>query len=140
VQPEGHIVTRDDDLAGFWDMVFLQIEDCKRKFAELSQIRSNNWSRPTSARINLNSKTPQSTPAKPKIATTTENGIAKPNGASSSSAIKTPATNAAAKARADAARQRLLEAKSKAAAAASAINSNSLSTASHPDIQIFQKT
>ena len=40
---EGEFVTRDEDLAGFWDMVYLQIEDIQSMFKKLNDLRSNQW-------------------------------------------------------------------------------------------------
>lgn len=41
--PVGEFVTRDDDLAGFWDMVCLQIDDIHKMFNLLDEIRKNKW-------------------------------------------------------------------------------------------------
>jgi len=35
--------TRDADLAGFWDMVMLQVTDVDRMFAELDELSRHNW-------------------------------------------------------------------------------------------------
>merc|ERR1712088_536084 len=35
-----------DDLAGFWDMVYIQVEHIHFLFAELRELRSNGWKRP----------------------------------------------------------------------------------------------
>ena len=40
---EGEFVTLDDDLAGFWDMVCLQIDDIDNMFNKLHELKSNNW-------------------------------------------------------------------------------------------------
>ena len=35
-----------EDLAGFWDMVYIQVEHIHSLFAELSTLRQNGWKRP----------------------------------------------------------------------------------------------
>lgn len=91
-QKEGEFVTLDGDLAGFWDMVCLQIDDIHSLFRKLDSMKANNWEfvRP-----------------KPKtVVRKTENK--KPLVNSSNKAPSSKGT--------DAARQRLIEAKKKAAA------------------------
>ncbi len=97
---EGEFVTLDGDLAGFWDMVYLQIEDIQRMFKQLDEMRTNNWTMPK--------------PLAPAKKTPVKSTINQKRGES----MPTPKANATAKARADAARQRLIEAKKIAAAAA----------------------
>ncbi|RNA03760.1 disks large-associated 4-like isoform X1 [Brachionus plicatilis] len=89
---EGEFVTRDEDLAGFWDMVYLQVEDINKMFEKLSELRKNNWVSETKPVVKA--------PPKKKIST----------------GPKTTET-AASKARAEAARQRIQEMKKKAALA-----------------------
>lgn len=36
----------NQDLAGFWDMVYIQVEHIHALFAELDTIRKNNWKKP----------------------------------------------------------------------------------------------
>ncbi|KAF4524845.1 hypothetical protein B566_EDAN014696 [Ephemera danica] len=31
------------DLQGFWDMIYIQVEDIEKKFAELEKLKQNNW-------------------------------------------------------------------------------------------------
>lgn len=40
---EGEFVTLDDDLAGFWDMVCLQIDEIHSLFKNLDELKANNW-------------------------------------------------------------------------------------------------
>jgi hypothetical protein len=35
--------TTSEDLAGFWDMVMLQVEHVNRLFAEITALRAANW-------------------------------------------------------------------------------------------------
>ncbi|QQP52086.1 Uncharacterized protein FKW44_004104, partial [Caligus rogercresseyi] len=39
-------VPTSDDLAGFWDMVYIQVEHIHSLFAELVEIRKNGWKKP----------------------------------------------------------------------------------------------
>jgi len=89
---EGEFVTLDGDLAGFWDMVCLQIEDIQRLFKKLDEMKSNNWEFVKKVK---------------PIAKKTENK--KPILVNQKKPIVT-------KKNTDAARQRLIEAKKKAAA------------------------
>lgn len=89
---EGEFVTRDEDLEGFWDMVYLQVEDIKKMFENLFELRKNNWICET----------------KPVVKTAPKKKI--------SPGPKATET-AASKARAEAARQRIQEMKKKAALA-----------------------
>ena len=103
---EGEFVTRDEDLAGFWDMVCLQIEDIHRMFVHLEELKSNNWQLLVSPVISKVIKKPID---KKKPITTTSANEKTPN------TIVNVKTNNSSKVRADAARQRLLEAKKQAA-------------------------
>ena len=80
-------------------MVYLQIEDIQRMFKQLDEMRTNNWTMPKPL-------APLKKP--PTVKSCQKRGEANP----------APKANATAKARADAARQRLIEAKKMAAAAA----------------------
>ena len=42
----GKFTTRDEDLAGFWDMVSIQIEDVTRMFAKLEELKARGWRMP----------------------------------------------------------------------------------------------
>ncbi|CAF0722896.1 unnamed protein product [Brachionus calyciflorus] len=86
---EGEFATLDDDLAGFWDMVYLQVEDIDKMFDKLAELKKNNWV----IEVKQVAKTA------PKKKTT--------------GGPKTTET-AASKARAEAARQRIQEMKKKA--------------------------
>lgn len=35
--------TTSEDLAGFWDMVSIQVEDVNSSLKEIDALRSNNW-------------------------------------------------------------------------------------------------
>ena len=43
---EDPFVPTPGDLAGFWDMVYIQVEHIYSLFAELAEIRKNGWKRP----------------------------------------------------------------------------------------------
>ena len=43
---EDPFVPTSEDLAGFWDMVYIQVEHIHSLFAELRTIRQNGWRRP----------------------------------------------------------------------------------------------
>jgi nonspecific dipeptidase len=40
---EDPFVPTSEDLAGFWDMVFLQVGHVNSLFADLYELRRNNW-------------------------------------------------------------------------------------------------
>ncbi len=42
---EDPFVPTSEDLAGFWDMVYIQVEHIHSLFAELQTIRKNGWKR-----------------------------------------------------------------------------------------------
>lgn len=90
---EGEFLTLDGDLAGFWDMVCLQIEDIKRLFIKLDEMKSNNWI------IIRKPIKPKTENQKPLISNSKNKGYI-----------------VASKKNSDAARQRLMEAKKRAAA------------------------
>lgn len=94
---EGEFVTRDDDLAGFWDMVYLQVEDIDKMFSKLSELKKNNW---------IIEAKEQKTNAKPVVKKKTP----------VTGTTTTAGSTATSKARADAAKQRILEAKKAALA------------------------
>lgn len=37
---------RPEDLEGFWGMVFIQVENCDKRFDRLNQLKANNWEDP----------------------------------------------------------------------------------------------
>ena len=43
---EDPFVPTSEDLAGFWDMVYIQVENIHSLFAELTTIRQNGWRMP----------------------------------------------------------------------------------------------
>ena len=43
---EDPFVPTSEDLAGFWDMVYIQVEHIHSLFAELVTLRGNGWKRP----------------------------------------------------------------------------------------------
>ena len=105
---DGEFVTRDEDLAGFWDMVCLQIEDIQRMFTQLVELKANNWQIIVNPVTLIKQVVKKSIDKKKQPINTTNvtNNI-------NSNVIKT--VNSSTKARADAARQRLIEAKKNAA-------------------------
>ncbi len=48
---EDPFVPTSGDLAGFWDMVYIQVEHIHTLFAELAKIRENGWKRVEVRRI-----------------------------------------------------------------------------------------
>ncbi|XP_077368749.1 disks large-associated protein 4 isoform X2 [Festucalex cinctus] len=52
------------DLAGFWDLLQLSIEDISMKFDELYQLKSNNWQLPEKSEKVENKQLPSSVPKK----------------------------------------------------------------------------
>merc|ERR1712141_264255 len=48
---EDPFVPTSEDLAGFWDMVYIQVEHIHSLFAELSTLRQNGWKRPELKKI-----------------------------------------------------------------------------------------
>lgn len=53
------------DLAGFWDLLQLSIEDISLKFDELYQLKANNWQLPEKSEKKDETKLPSSVPKKP---------------------------------------------------------------------------
>lgn len=53
------------DLAGFWDLLQLSIEDISMKFDELYQLKANNWQLPEKSEKKDENKLPSSVPKKP---------------------------------------------------------------------------
>lgn len=43
VKRDGMPPPNPDDLQGFWDMVYLQVENVDALYAELDQLRANGW-------------------------------------------------------------------------------------------------
>lgn len=41
--PDEEFPTTCEDLAGFWDMVSIQVEDIKQSLQEIETLRANNW-------------------------------------------------------------------------------------------------
>jgi hypothetical protein len=66
---EGEFVTLDGDLAGFWDMVCLQIKDILSMFNMLNELKHNEWSLEKLKSLNTNlvvtTKKNVKTPLKP---------------------------------------------------------------------------
>merc|ERR1712158_345866 len=51
-------VPTSGDLAGFWDMVYIQVEHIHALFAELQEIRANGWQRKVKAATEKHSISP----------------------------------------------------------------------------------
>jgi len=62
-------VPTSEDLAGFWDMVYIQVVHIHTLFAELTKIRTNGWKRPEIKKSISAPKKETSTKAKPKAKT-----------------------------------------------------------------------
>ncbi|XP_064077253.1 disks large-associated protein 5-like [Macrobrachium nipponense] len=68
----GEKETTCQDLQGFWDIVYFQVEDVKKKFLQLSDLKTNNWevSKPKTP-VEVKKKAPVvkllNGPAKPKV-------------------------------------------------------------------------
>lgn len=43
VQKRGEKEIKVEDLAGFWDMIYYQVEDLKQKYTDLAELEDNNW-------------------------------------------------------------------------------------------------
>lgn len=108
-------MTRDDDLAGFWDMVYLQVEEIDKMFSNLEDLKKNGWKmEPVIKPVVVKKKIP----------------------IKSASTSSSSASSESSKARADAARQRLLEAKKKAALLAKQKEKESTSFLTEQDTEI----
>merc|ERR1712020_168813 len=92
-------VPTSEDLAGFWDMVYIQVEHIHSLFAELSTLRQNGWKRPELKKITKPEPAQKSTKPKGKKGTSP-----------STSTTKSPKSEAT-KARDDARRKMLEEKK-----------------------------
>lgn len=67
---EDPFVPTSEDLAGFWDMVYIQVEHIHSLFAELSTIRQNGWRKPQAPKANgTANKTSAKSGSKPKSGT-----------------------------------------------------------------------
>ncbi|XP_046736754.1 disks large-associated protein 5-like isoform X2 [Diprion similis] len=64
-----------DDLQGFWDMVYMQVEDCDCRFAKLNQLKERNWQETEQKKI----KAKKIVAPKPPVAATKKNGPSKPS-------------------------------------------------------------
>ena len=49
----------DEDLQGFWDMIYFQIEDCQKQFKILQDAKENNWTLLESSKENKKTSVPQ---------------------------------------------------------------------------------
>ncbi|KAK7076186.1 Dlgap5p [Halocaridina rubra] len=69
----GERETTCQDLQGFWDIVYFQVEDVNKKFSKLSELRRNNWVKPKPAPIVIQRKGPlhpsRQNDSKPKVVT-----------------------------------------------------------------------
>ena len=53
----GEKETTSEDLRGFWEMIYIQVEDVDRKFLNLSEVEANGWNEVTPVRtVNVQSK------------------------------------------------------------------------------------
>ena len=43
---DGQFATTSEDLAGFWDLVMIQVDDVRLMFTEIEELRLNNWKEP----------------------------------------------------------------------------------------------
>ncbi|XP_068210003.1 disks large-associated protein 5-like [Palaemon carinicauda] len=71
----GEKLTTCQDLQGFWDIIYFQIEDVKKKFLGLSDLKNNNWKVVKPITFQENKKKvpvvkPQGMPIKPKVLNT----------------------------------------------------------------------
>jgi len=95
--PSTSLKTTSSDLAGFWDMVMIQVDDVNRLFEEIDQLRQNGWKSPT-----------KQTLVKKKVTKSTKKPMTD-NNATKTTAKKTPASKA--KEAREEARKRLIAAK-----------------------------
>jgi hypothetical protein len=98
---EDPYVPTSEDLAGFWDMVYIQVEHIHTLFAELSTIRQNGWRRPQQQVPKTNGTASKKVP---------ENSKAQNKSKTSTTKAKSGVKSEAAKAR-DEARKKMLEEK-----------------------------
>ncbi|XP_060651999.1 uncharacterized protein LOC132788546 isoform X1 [Drosophila nasuta] len=129
--PEDAFPTTIDDLQGFWDMVYLQVTHVDSIFADIEQLKSNDWHRviepPKADTTPLKStKTPKTGNLKTK--STSGSGSGNAGGATGNSS-KPPASNSVAAMKREAQRKQLMEMKRQrrealAAAAAAAADNN----------------
>lgn len=63
---EDPFVPTSEDLAGFWDMVYIQVEHIHSLFAELSTLRQNGWKRPELKTVTKKPDPQKSSTTKPK--------------------------------------------------------------------------
>jgi hypothetical protein len=68
-------LTRDEDLAGFWDMVCLQIEDVKKMFTHLEELKAQGWKMPEPVESDAKPRAPPK--MKPKSTTPAQKDAAK---------------------------------------------------------------
>ena len=50
---EDPFVPTSEDLAGFWDMVYLQVQHVNSLFADLYELRKNNWIQKVNYSLNI---------------------------------------------------------------------------------------
>jgi len=118
---EDPFVPTSEDLAGFWDMVYIQVEHINALFAELATLRKNGWvsKKPlnTSSSMLTAMNGRHSSPTKPSSTpkATTPKSVSKKSPAAAKSSTKSPAAtpdsgkkSEAAKAR-DEARKKMME-------------------------------
>ncbi|XP_046470776.1 disks large-associated protein 5-like [Neodiprion pinetum] len=63
-----------DDLQGFWDMMYMQVEDCDSRFGKLNQLKERNWQEDEQKKIKA-----KKIATKPSVAVTKKNVASKPS-------------------------------------------------------------
>ncbi|ALC41397.1 vlc [Drosophila busckii] len=107
--PEDAFPTTLDDLQGFWDMVYLQVEHIDSIFADIEQLKANDWKRisepaPASTAISKSTRTAKTT-------TTTKSAGNQKAKTASVNTSKVAASNSVAAMKREAQRKQLLEMK-----------------------------
>lgn len=76
--PEDQFPTTVDDLQGFWDMVYLQVDHVDALFADIEAMKKNDWKKPEVKPVEIFTKTPRTTKSslanKTKLITPMTNG------------------------------------------------------------------
>ncbi|XP_046811645.1 disks large-associated protein 4 [Lucilia cuprina] len=127
--PEDQFPTTVDDLQGFWDMVYLQVDHVDSIFADIENLKKNDWKKPLEVKPPVSvlktpraSKTPMSSKTKPSTPMTNGGGAT--------------ATPSAAALKREAQRKKLQEMKRRNREAMAAASTNSSSTQEATPIEI----
>ncbi|XP_071502412.1 uncharacterized protein [Diadema antillarum] len=121
--------TLASDLAGFWDMVMIQVDDINSKFADIQTMRENNWK--VSAPPPVTKTAPRKTPAKRAYGRQVSRDKDEKDGKDSNKNEAKESRAAKMRAAREEARKRLIAAKKQAA------RQRILSNSSETEVEIF---